>query len=300
MNNLTYNDGYLGYFDILGFKKMIERNNLREISSIIDRVIYESINMAISIGGGDPEQTLIKKKIKYFIFSDTIILYETNEENLPLSKIKGEDDDKWQDIRLHSFYLIAAILMRSAFENGIPLRGAISYGEYCYNETNIFGQPLIEASDEEYKRYNWSGCVLCESAEEKYGDHTSEFINDDYFVLYKYDKVPTKRCTSKKKTVVRWDDVLTKSPWNISNFEELNGGREFHGEFSNGDDVLKYMVYEKKYYQKLYRKIESKFLDHNKENNDDVKLKIRNTVDFLIELYPSTNLNDYVIRMKNY
>jgi len=59
-------------------------------------------------------------------------------------------------------------LLRQAFELGIPLRGAVSYGEYYIQEDKgcFIGYPIIEAHNEESKQ-NWSGATLCKSAWDK-------------------------------------------------------------------------------------------------------------------------------------
>ena len=89
-------------------------------------------------------------------FSDTFMLYNQfyDYEN-PIKKLQ----------RAFAYLIYSAYLMRFSFDSGIPLRGALSFGEYYVDKENVcfLGSPILEAYNASNKQ-NWCGAVLCNSA----------------------------------------------------------------------------------------------------------------------------------------
>jgi hypothetical protein len=248
--------GFFGLFDILGYSSLMKNNSLEKLIEIYNSVVAGIDKAAVTINHTDENQDLSFDKIGSFLFSDTIVLFqEYSTVNLPGG----------------SFILKAALLMRLAFEKGIPLRGAISYGRY-YITTNCFlGKPIVEAYEME-KIQEWSGAILCDSAKKEYNFDMKKRVNTDKMnfhgielnpatimspfmenLILEYN-VPTKIGLS-KRPVICWDDYVpifcnietpTLEP---SNFEE---------------------------------RVQDSFSKYNKGiNNERVKIKMENTVKFL-------------------
>ncbi|MDD5024216.1 MAG: hypothetical protein PHN79_03835 [Methanoregula sp.] len=127
--------GFFALFDILGFKEILKNNDLEYLENIIANLLDTLDSEAVTIGGLDPDQVLSMGKTKSIVFSDTIILYEDarqmNDGTIPCIG--------------PSIIPKSSILLRLAFEAGIPLRGAISYGDYLISEKYFLGQPIVEA-----------------------------------------------------------------------------------------------------------------------------------------------------------
>lgn len=144
MDQIKYNPNYytkrwVGYFDLLGTKTLVNSQHHVSIFSIYCKAIEE-----------------VKKRnatlpcIEHAWFSDTFILY-TDDESLS-SFAELDHISRW------FFYFL--------IEGRIPARGAISFGEFYADKENslFFGKALIEAY--EYgEAQEWIGFLLCPSAE---------------------------------------------------------------------------------------------------------------------------------------
>ncbi len=174
--------------------------------------IFKSLDCnAISHLGLDEYQILDWRKVNSKLFSDTIILYqEKNDDRI------NEYNYVWGS----SFVTKCSLLHRLAFEAGLPIRGAISFGEYYVDEKCIIGKPIVEAYREE-KRYEWSGTVLCNSVDNVLKKHIKSHPIDHHLIV-PY-KAPLKDSLSllPERNVLRWDDILSKLYENLE-FNPLN------------------------------------------------------------------------------
>lgn len=149
--------GFFGIFDVLGYSKMIEsmKDNLDALIDIYTNTLMDIDDLALSLEGHNKSMLLAPIETKSFAFSDTIVLYQ----DMPKGPVI------LQTPSINVFLGEVCYLLRLAFERGIPLRGAVSYGEYYIQEDRgcFIGYPVIEAHNTESKQ-NWSGAILCKSA----------------------------------------------------------------------------------------------------------------------------------------
>lgn len=249
-------EGFIGFFDILGFSSFVQNNELNYVGDRITELFRDLKSQSISLQEKDPYQLLDWRMVDSKIFSDTIILYQ-NEK-----KITNGDDYQWYK----SFLMISAVLLRLSFEAGIPLRGAISYGEYFVGEQLIIGIPIIEAY-KEHEGYDWTGAVLCPSAVDVLESQQRIHPFDRDIVVPYY--APNKDGIAYERQVIRWDDILidSRSPI-IESIPPLNSINK----------------------RALRKRIQEKMYSHNKQpTNPGVKKSvnkiIRNTLNF-IQTYP--------------
>jgi hypothetical protein len=117
----------------------------------------------------------ISVAIKWLVFSDTVLL------TLDMKKVEPPSH------RLMYWFVFLAhcsSLWKSMFAFGLPLRGAITTGEYLVEKTCFAGRPIVEA----YKLandINCAGVVIADSAIELFKPdiieaETSEFLHFDY------------------------------------------------------------------------------------------------------------------------
>jgi hypothetical protein len=125
-------------FDFLGIKERLRSGQLaNEIFEVIKPVRDEARNPATSSARMGPNMPAP------FFFADSIVLWS-----------EGVDD--WRDFVLQSRKLIAA-----AFVHGLPLRGAIAFGD-CFidlQEDAFLGLPLVHAFKVE-RSQKWLGVAL--------------------------------------------------------------------------------------------------------------------------------------------
>lgn len=257
--------GFFGFFDILGYKNLIENNELNDLIQIFDEIILNVEKEAVTISGLDKEQMFIfQPKVETRVFSDTIILYQTEPKQLFFPTAP-------------SVLLKSSLLLRFAFERGIPIRGAISYGEYYIHENRFLGKPILETHEEE-RSQKWSGAILCKSAEEKI-ETLLEGANNKYInfrginmnpkswlkyslehILHRYS-VPMKKGRTLRLALC-WGDFVMDF-LGLHDIEELN---------------------HKKSKEYISKRVKKKFKSHGKSINNEVKEKICNTVEFLYKI----------------
>ena len=135
---------WVAYFDLLGFGKYVKNHELNEIVNFYD-IIRQNMRQIIT---GYKE----KRGIKYSHFSDSFLMYSKTDS-------------------MTSFDLIdkaAKFFFTRLIEKKIPLRGAITVGEfYTHEHKNVFlGKALVDVV-----RYadcqDWVGFILTPMAESK-------------------------------------------------------------------------------------------------------------------------------------
>jgi len=143
----NYFTGYLAFFDVQGFSEKLNYDKLHDFVDDYRAFIYNATNPNAEIAGFldlktgkkimfDFEQSQLRRsQLHYTIFSDSIILCT---------------DDLSED----SFELIldwVMMIFTTALRNQFPLKGAIDYGEYFFDqeENVIIGKPLVNA-------YRWA------------------------------------------------------------------------------------------------------------------------------------------------
>jgi len=153
---------YLFYLDILGFRNLIKEKSSEYIFNTIDKCLdifytWEIFNELFST----------------LYFSDTIIFYQTSEE--------------YKQTSFLDIYGIAGLIYSKLLSEGIPVRGAITYGEFTVkldskSRNNIyFGNALVEAFDLE-KKEEWVGIIISSSAYKNIDNKMIEaFIKENVF-----------------------------------------------------------------------------------------------------------------------
>lgn len=131
---------WLAYFDILGFSQLIKSTH--------PDIILELYNEALDLFENEKKDTGLSS----LHFSDTFIFYSSDDTPESYTWIQ----------------LVASKFMHSCLKKHIPMRGAITVGEfYVDSEKGIYmGKALIEAYHEAESQ-DWIGLILTKSAEEK-------------------------------------------------------------------------------------------------------------------------------------
>ena len=122
---------FVAFFDVMGFKDMVARNShsfvLEKLHSLeVGLSVLDDIRAKKYVYGNTPvSETHVMK------FSDSIVIFTESDTEEDANKI----------------ILDSALLLEHAFLKGIPMKGAISYGEVTvdFNKFIFFGQPIIDA-----------------------------------------------------------------------------------------------------------------------------------------------------------
>lgn len=136
MERLNTKKRLIAYIDILSGKKLIQEdnfdNNLNKVTEIY-QCAKNIINTAI--------EGNLACSIDFKIFSDNILLTLTPEIS----------DEKMIDISIYNFLSVLAFIQMKALERNILLRGGLTVGEICINETFAWGKGLLAAIELEEK-----------------------------------------------------------------------------------------------------------------------------------------------------
>lgn len=251
---------YLAYLDILGFKEMIENNTLQVIEGL-----YSTFEPSILYSMG---RTNIDYLLNDYKLSGTKLapIETTNLNTLVISDsilIWTDDTNPNNFVQLvttvkHHLHL--------SMKLGIPLRGAITYGQlstkFGRHENSpkqnsfatLLGLPLTKAYVLE-NRSEWSGCVIDNSCIEEYEKQIELNLADNPNCI-------------KLDGLIRLD-ILNKYfvPMKVGKLEEfycINWTNYFLSDQISEEDVRK------------------SFKSHNKKSDNwEVETKIRNTIDYL-------------------
>lgn len=148
---------YVGFIDIMGFKDLVVRkdhNELYEMMQKVSKAISSIQTIFKGLGSTDEEES-----IAMMMYSDSIMVYSRTDDWYSRSN------------------LIAAManLSSTLFENKIPFKGAVAFGQMTLDFENsiFFGQPLIDAYLMQQDLYFY-GVVIHASAEIEYGHNIDE------------------------------------------------------------------------------------------------------------------------------
>jgi hypothetical protein len=174
INEIHYNSDlaskrWVGYFDLLGVKKLYERKDPISIFVAISSSIEKF-----------KERTEAWENIGYTLFSDTFIVYTDDDSAESFGAI--DNISRW------FFYFLIT--------GDIPVRGAISCDTFYADKKNglFFGEALIEAH--EYgEAQDWIGFLLCPSAEERL-KHLG--LPAEMCLNYAYTDIPFKKQLSNR------------------------------------------------------------------------------------------------------
>lgn len=140
----------IAFLDVLGFSSRLEKEDIRSLHVQYASYIDEAKNATFYTDQGDKTG---KKNFEFsqFLF-DSIVL------------VSCPVDDVYN---VNNFVSAVALLLELGFKSNLPLRGAISQGDFLYDqERNIFlSHRFPELAKFELKQ-EWAGCTILRHAEQ--------------------------------------------------------------------------------------------------------------------------------------
>lgn len=153
--------GVVTFLDVLGWKGIWRRkdNAINELEQLVSNIEKDSATF---------ERGISTKSTKTMIVSDTIVIF-TPADKSNISKI----------IELHGRICQKAI--PNSIKKGIPIRGAISFGDVVLSDkNNIFAGTAIDEAASWHEMSEWIGVFLTPSALFRYS-----FSDNNYLVKFK-------------------------------------------------------------------------------------------------------------------
>lgn len=150
--NATKQNRYVAYFDMLGLKTATLRNPaeawkaLNSLRDCMDKILSLTVEVT-------SKSVVLKNRIQAFILADSVLVFTGEDELYDLAAI----------------LTLTSTLFAQALSKCVPLRGAITHGEFFYNlDQHLFcGIPFVRAYETERKA-QWSGVVIDDAVLEHY------------------------------------------------------------------------------------------------------------------------------------
>ena len=178
---IEYEDRIVLFFDIIGFKTIIESKSCQDIYNLLDTIKEESFkqnanDILLSCGedgvydidfkSGDlVVGKIMGDEVMYTFFSDSVVI--------------SIDPKGFSSI--YYVFRFCANLQFTLLRNDIMIRGGLSYGKIFHKDNVAYGQALIDAYEIENKKivYPFIG------VDKNFFEQVAEAKNfqDDYFVL---------------------------------------------------------------------------------------------------------------------
>lgn len=206
--------GIVGFFDILGYQNIINNNEIEKIADIISGVILNLPQKVQSTQTGIFERLADKNnnksdnkfiheiinQIDFLIISDSILI------TLP---IEDNNYDRQGAYYWMVFLMYSCLLLEESFNSGLPLRGAIDFGQYYKKENCIAGKTIINGYILS-NQLEFSGCILCENASKQINNYNDSSLYDMLSPFIVQYLVPLKNNIEKKSHLLNWVAPRTK------------------------------------------------------------------------------------------
>jgi hypothetical protein len=171
-------DGLVGFFDILGFKAILQANGVEESIDIVNTCMFEATVFA--------EKTFKSRfEVRSLIFSDSILVA------LPNSK---------DSAGVLVFTCFCQQLFSGLLVHGLPARGAISRGRFAIQTQSdqivFVGQPIVE-SHELAASLEIAACALTPSSE-------SSVLSVPTRNIFQTHKTPLKNLPSRELNLLKF------------------------------------------------------------------------------------------------
>ncbi len=166
--------GLIGYFDILGYQNLLEKNEPEDIAQSVlpfltdinNKVCSEMTDFFEKRGDQESPFLSIVKSIKWLIFSDTILM------TLPFDSSEGDIS-----VIAHwvSFMSACTSLQEEMFKVGLPVRGVIDYGKFYVKDNCFAGRTIVEAY-QLCNQLDLAACVFNENAQKELNNIDAIYI----------------------------------------------------------------------------------------------------------------------------
>lgn len=119
------NNRFIAFFDIMGFKNLVQYTSHEKIVKLMTDISFIVKNMDSAKFGDENDA------VRTTIFSDSILIVSNNDSINSAAHLMFQ----------------SAYLYRKCIELNIPIKGCISYGKFTadFDKSIFFGQPLIDA-----------------------------------------------------------------------------------------------------------------------------------------------------------
>lgn len=187
----------VGFLDILGFKNLIETTPLDELATHYEQLIAQARAYVRPTALDGDHPTLFPNRpnripwCTQHIFSDSIILVANDDTDAGCLELLLYT---W---RLEQMFLAA----------GMPLRGAVDYGEmYSNANSGVFLGTALSTAYRSEMEQDWIGICINEPVAERYTELFGHIRNEQNLLseIFKLYPIPLKNGATKRLHTVNW------------------------------------------------------------------------------------------------
>jgi hypothetical protein len=249
--------GFVGFFDILGYGSLLSAGITETTTRVVDllsrlpthsKQTYSDFVGEGILRGDHDDFKLALKQIRYLVVSDSLLITAAYVD-VSNPGMKRE--------QAYAFLGSVCCFQRQMFEFGLPVRGAIGFGDFIVQDNVFAGRPIYDAYQLE-QSLNLAACALHESAVQEWKALTGKHRIPELDAELKLSCVRYAAPTKKKGTTSTGNtDVLCLNLAWPTISTELNG------------------------LQDIYQYVHGKFIANDKQVGDQEMGKLNNTVAFL-------------------
>lgn len=248
--------GFVGFFDISGYGSFLESGitevtfkvieilaNLSQSDGVLRKALLGHCGIGLSLV---PDLEWELDRITPLVVSDSIILRSAYDETRDVLKKSSQ---------AATFVMAASVFQRAMFEEGLPVRGAIAFGDFVFRENVFAGKPIIDAH-KAGQTLNMAGCAIHETAQKEFESLLA--VDSQYQSFLAFGKILVGYSTPVKNANGQTEEMrmLLNLSWpTLKDYPSLNG-----------IDLRSY--------------VHDKFLAHNKQLVSDAVTKAENTERF--------------------
>jgi len=214
--------GPIAFLDILGYKSFIVRNSPESSAEIIKSILdgldeKTKSRIAEAVGTNDPTQNgflHFKANFQTLLISDSII------GHMPI------DSSLDTDTKIYAwayFFCAIMIIQEMMFTSGLPVRGAVAYGNYVSEKSLIVGRPLIEAYEKSLE-IDAAIVTLAKSVEDNLRnsiDGNSTFLEMLNTIVITEYLTPLKGESEERCYTLSWIEHLTPAAKNLDDIRQI-------------------------------------------------------------------------------
>jgi hypothetical protein len=180
-NEIRTENGAVTFLDVLGWKGIWQKNNaaIESLHSLVNETVKKA-NEITDEYIDSPELRGKSNITSVLSISDTIAIFSSAPPEIA--------------IEIHA--KICSWLLEYALSQEMPLRGAISYGEYSIKDNIMLGYAVDESASW-HETIDWIGVILTPSAKFQIDSHQIQNV-------VKYHHIPFKKTMKNLDLCIQW------------------------------------------------------------------------------------------------
>lgn len=199
---------FIAYFDILGFKELVEKRSLNQVNEVLSELNLWSQNAIANndlmhLNNGMAVPNLYKAEINCLHISDSIVFWSRDSSSSSLKKIL---DVCWDFYNKCFSVSCIGDGLKPLLLRGCLVKGEIEFHPYNFQNKNIFinssifGKGLIDAYSKA-ENQSWAGCFIDKSVVENNQEIIDELVNQ---VKILYTSIPLKDGERSDEYIIRF------------------------------------------------------------------------------------------------